>query len=151
MQNQSIKVRRAERKDLARWSEMRNCLWPSSQAEHLKDLENSLAEPDFAGFVAETREGVLIGFSEASIRKFANGCESSPVPFVEGCWVDPNLRNQKIGMLLVKVIEGWAKNAGFNELGSDSETSNTASLKAHQSWGFQETERVVYFRKSLNN
>jgi aminoglycoside 6'-N-acetyltransferase I len=34
-------------------------------------------------------------------------------------------------------------------LGSDTPLANIASQDAHRSWGFAETERVVYFRKGL--
>lgn len=151
MAPKNFKIRHANRSDLVQWSEMRNKLWPASQDHHRKELEIMLSETDSVAFVAEGRDGHLVGFSEASIRKYANGCTSSPVPFVEGCWVEPPLRNQHIGKSLIDAIEAWASEAGFNELGSDCEISNTASIKAHQSWGFQETERVVNFRKDLSS
>ena len=90
------------------------------------------------------------GFAEVSIRKFANGCETQPVAFLEGIWVEPPLRRQGIGRLLVEHIEAFAVARGFREIGSDALLDNEASHAAHRDWGFSETERVVYFRKALD-
>ena len=41
-------------------------------------------------FVAEV-DGRFVGFLELDHRKYAEGCESSPVPFIEGWYVDPDV------------------------------------------------------------
>jgi aminoglycoside 6'-N-acetyltransferase I len=84
-----------------------------------------------------------------AVRAFANGCDSSPVPFLEGLWVDSAFRRQKIGQALVRAIEEWAVRRGFRELGSDAYLSARISHLAHRAYGFTETERVVYFKKKL--
>jgi aminoglycoside 6'-N-acetyltransferase I len=87
------------------------------------------------------------GFAEVAVRSYANGCETHPVPFLEGIWVDPQFRRQGIGRQLLAHAQAFLVVRGFRELGSDSEIDNHASHAAHRSWGFSETERVVYFRK----
>jgi aminoglycoside 6'-N-acetyltransferase I len=46
-------------------------------------------------------------------------------------------------------VEEFVAARGFTEIGSDTDIANRESHAAHRSWGFVETERVVYFRKVL--
>jgi aminoglycoside 6'-N-acetyltransferase I len=143
-------VRQVNASDLPAWAEMRAALWPEETAPvHAREIEQILGSDDTWGFIAETADGASAGFAELSIRKYANGCETQPVPFLEGIWVEPPLRRQGIGRLLVRHVEAFAAARGFREIGSDALIENTASHAAHRGWGFSETERVVYFRKAL--
>src|SRR5262249_46492900 len=99
-------------------------------------------------FIAET-DGTAKGFAEVSLRKAANGCKSQPVPFLEGVWVEPPHRRQAIGRGLIAHIEALLGAKGFDELGFGGLIENPGAYHAHQAWGFSETERVIYFRKSL--
>jgi len=129
---------------------MRAALWPGEAAEvHAKDIDAMLGSASGWGFIVETDDGDAAGFAEISIRPFANGCDSRPVPFLEGIWVEPPFRRRGIGALLVKHIEAFVTARGFREIGSDALIENLASHAAHRSWGFAETERVVHFRKLL--
>jgi len=134
-------------KDL--WARFRHALWPEgSLEEHARDVARLLGGGDYWGFVA-LRDGEPVGFAEIAIRRYANGCESQPVPFLEGIWVEPAFRRQGIAARLVADIEGFVKGLGFREIGSDAQIENRVSHAAHAAWGFAETERVVYFRKIL--
>ena len=64
---------------------MRTALWPGSLADHDVEIERYFARPDsrMHTFVAEDG-GRLVGFLELDQRKCAPGCESSPMPFIEG-------------------------------------------------------------------
>jgi aminoglycoside 6'-N-acetyltransferase I len=145
-----LTVRQMGPPDRATWARMRVALWPGETAEvHGKDVERMLAGDAGYGFVAETENGAAVGFAEITIRPFANGCDSRPVPFLEGIWVEPPFRRQGIGTLLVKHVETFVAARGFREIGSDALIENHASHAAHRGWGFSETERVVHFRKLL--
>jgi aminoglycoside 6'-N-acetyltransferase I len=137
--------------DRGAWARMRSELWPSeTPEEHALGVDEVLRDDDAWGFIAETVEGVPAGFAELAIRKYANGCTSRPVPFLEGIWVRPDLRGRGIGAQLIAHAAAFAAGRGFTEMGSDAEIENHASHAAHRRWGFSETERVVYFRKDLN-
>jgi ribosomal protein S18 acetylase RimI-like enzyme len=97
-----------------------------------------------------TTHGTAAGFAEIAIRPYADGCDSQPVPFLEGIWVKAELRRQGIGARLIKHIETFLTARGFRELGSDTPIDNDASQAAHLGWKFTETERVIYFRKDLD-
>jgi aminoglycoside 6'-N-acetyltransferase I len=143
-------VREMHASDRAVWTNLRCALWPDeSLPTHASSIQQILSSDDAWGFLAETSDRVPAGFAELAIRKYANGCETQPVPFLEGLWVAPRFRRQGIGRCLIRYVEAFVMARGYRELGSDTEIDNLASQSAHLAWGFSETERVVYFRKSL--
>jgi aminoglycoside 6'-N-acetyltransferase I len=101
-------------------------------------------------FVAYVGAGQAAGFAEGSIRSdFVNGTETSPVVFLEGLYVAPALRRRGIARKLVTAVAGWGTERGCREFASDAALGNRPSRRVHRALGFQETERVVYFRKWL--
>jgi aminoglycoside 6'-N-acetyltransferase I len=145
-----VKVRRAEAGDRAEHGRMRAALWPDEDAAELAaEVAPLLEDPTQVAFVAERDDGGLCGFAEASVRRFANSNDESPCAFLEGWWVDPDVRRTGVGRALVAAVEDWARAQGFHELGSDALLDNTLSHQAHRALGFEERERVVYFRKWL--
>ena len=101
-------------------------------------------------FVAE-EDGLLIGFLELDQRKYAPGCRSSPVPFIEGWYVEPAARRRGIGRALAEAAEAWSRAAGFDEMASDAEIQNRDSHAAHAALGYEEIERIVCFRRALRD
>ncbi len=134
------------------WIALRRVLWPDATAsEH--DIETA-AILDCAGdsiaFLARAGCRPAVGFAEATLRRdYVNGCTSSPVAFLEGIYVSPDWRKRGVARLLCRAVEKWAFRRGCSELASDTDLLNTASQLMHVALGFAETERVVFFRKSL--
>lgn len=92
-----------------------------------------------------------IGFVEAALRTdYVNGTESSPVAFVEGIYVVLEARRKGVAAALISAVESWARSLGCTELASDALLDNQSSHAFHRALGFEETERVVYFRKALS-
>jgi aminoglycoside 6'-N-acetyltransferase I len=144
-----LRVRVLEASDGPAWAEMRAALWPEASAEeHARDIDDVLRSDRVWGFIAEVH-GMPAGFAELAIRDYANGCASRPVPFLEGIFVREEFRRRGIGARLMAYAEEFVAARGFTEIGSDTDIANRASHAAHRSWGFVETERVVYFRKVL--
>ena len=145
-------VREMTLADRGAWADMRGRLWPAESPQaHLHAIDKMLRSDDAWAYVAETPDGTPAGFAEVSIRSFANGCETQPVPFLEGIWVNEPFRRQGIGRGLIAHIAALMAARGFREIGSDSEIHNVSAHAAHRGWGFFETERVVYFRKPLGS
>lgn len=147
-----MRVRPLELKDRRAWADMRAALWPDEDAaelahETVKHFAGLRAAEEI--FVAEDVNGRLLGFLELSLRPYAEGCASSPAPFIEGWYVTAEARHEGVGRRLVESAENWARLRGFTELGSDAVLENDASHAAHQALGFEEVERIVCYRKTL--
>jgi aminoglycoside 6'-N-acetyltransferase I len=134
----SVRVMRQD--ELEQVAEMMRALWPDAGAYNFADE---------VVFVWQRPQGGLGGFCSVSVREWAEGCEQEPVAYVEGWWVAPDLRAQGVGRQLMKAAEVWAREQGYREIGSDTESSNDASQRAHLALGFEERTRIVFFRKLL--
>jgi aminoglycoside 6'-N-acetyltransferase I len=146
----TITIRRAQPADKTEWLRMRLTLWPKQNAEEaLAEMDRFLADPLTPIFVAVRENGELGGFLEGGLRKYAEGCDSSPVAYLEGWFVDEDLRRQGIGRGLVRAMENWAREQSCTEIASDTWLDNTVSIQAHFVLGYEESERLIHFRKSL--
>lgn len=139
-------LRADDRDELVR---MRTALWPDSTATEVDHLLTRLPEA-YAVLVAERPDGGLGAFAEVGTRPYAEGCDSSPVAYLEGIWVDPGFRRSGLGAALVRHAERWALARGLTELASDADIHNQASLEFHVAAGFEEVERIVCFRRTLS-
>lgn len=133
------------------WLQLRMALWPDDPANHLQEMQELCEQPGrYAQFIACAASSEPQGLVEVAVRTdYVNGTDSSPVGFLEGLYVDPVFRKQGIAGLLVQAAAQWAREKGCKEMASDAALENTASHAMHLALGFQETERVVYFRKQL--
>jgi len=134
------------------WQKMRTALWPDTDDEHAAEctafFAGTLREP-LAVLLALDDAGVALGFIELNLRNYAEGCASSPVGYVEGWYVVPQARRQGVGAALMMAGETWARACGCAEMASDTELDNGISATAHQALGYEETDRIICFRKTL--
>lgn len=133
-----VQVRPMYRPDRGEWLRLRAALWPDAG----DTTEDTV-------FVAERPDGRLCGFVEASLRSHADGCDLGPIGYVEGWYVDPDARRQGVGRKLVQAAEAWAAERGCREMASDAHLPNTVSHAAHLAIGYEESDRLVHFRKPL--
>jgi aminoglycoside 6'-N-acetyltransferase I len=100
--------------------------------------------------VWERDDGGLAGFIALSRRPRAEGCESTPVPYLEGWWVARDLRGAAVGPTVVAAAaEDWCGERGDEELGSDVEIDDAIRPRAHTALGVEPTLRLQFFRKPL--
>lgn len=145
-----MKIREIVERDRAAWVRLRDELWPGSLSDHDVETRDYFAKsPRVPVILVAEADGRLVGFLELDYRKYAPGCRSSPVPFIEGWYVEPGWQGQGIGRALVEAAEAWARAAGHDEIASDAEVPNAEGIAAHVALGYEEIERVVCFRKSL--
>jgi aminoglycoside 6'-N-acetyltransferase I len=146
----SFTIRRATYEDKSDWLRMRQGLWPEAPIEYLSfDLDDRLADPDYAVFIAWREDMGPVAFIEAGLRDYGEGCETSPVGYIEAWYVDEHIRGQKLGRELVYAAEGWAREKGCAEMASDTWLENESSIAAHLKLGYWEAERLVHFVKRL--
>ena len=143
-------IRRATADDKQAWLHLRQGLWPDAPLDYLSlDLDRLLSDERKAVFVAADIDGRLVGFLEAALRDTAEGCETSPVGYIEAWYVDPQARGQKIGRDLVHAAESWAREKGCREMASDTWIDNESGIQIHQQLGYYEVDRLVHFAKRL--
>lgn len=146
-----MKIRSVQSKDFDEWLRMRSNLWPDCpREEHLVEMQEYLVESTKKTvFVADRFNERLGGFIEIDIRPF-DYYHDTLVGYIEGWYVDSDLRGEGVGKKLVIAAENWTIENGCNEMGSDAEVSNLISIKAHKALGYQVEESIVKFRKKLN-
>jgi aminoglycoside 6'-N-acetyltransferase I len=137
--------------NLPDWLVLRSSLWPDCPpAEHRREMAAALAEPERLAQWLAYAGGQAVGLIEVALRRdYVNGTAHSPVAFVEGIYVSPALRRQGCARALLHAAMRWAEIRVCRELASDTSLDNLAGQRVHEALGFQETERVVYFRKML--
>ena len=87
-------IREILERDRDEWVRLREALWPGSLSDHDAETKTHFEQPHSAAiFVAES-DGRLIGFLELDYRPYAPACRSSPVPFIEGWYVEPGLEGE---------------------------------------------------------
>jgi aminoglycoside 6'-N-acetyltransferase I len=138
--------------DLEAWCGMRHALWPDAAERDL--IREARAYFDGASslqavFLGEGASGEPLGMLELSLRSVAEGCRTTPVPYVEGWYVVPEARRGGMGRRLMAAAEQWARERGYAEIASDAVIDNLVSERAHLALGFEEVERAIHFRKGL--
>lgn len=136
--------------DVDRWGVLRAALWPGEAPAALAEEGRAAlaAEPPLLVFVGEV-DGAVVGFLELGLRDVAEGCASSPVPYVEGWYVEAAHRRGGLGRALMDAAEAWSRAHGYPEMASDALATNRRSRRAHAALGFTEVETIVVFRKAL--
>lgn len=148
-----VTLRPVDAASAAALAELRAALWPEDDAAaHLREVLDALDASERAiAYLAFDAGGAAVGFAEATLRHdYVNGTDGSPVGFLEGLYVIPAARRGGVGRALVAAVERWTRERGCAELASDAALDNAPSHAAHAAYGFEETERVVYFRKLLD-
>jgi aminoglycoside 6'-N-acetyltransferase I len=145
-------IRKAAPADQDEWVRMRRLLGV------VEDENRPEVEAYFDGglydvmevLVLDRGDGRLGGLVELNIRNYAEGSRSDRVPYLEGWFVDDDLRGQGYGKRLIQAAENWAREQGLNELASDAEWDNHGSIAAHRALGFEVVDKVLCFYKKLN-
>lgn len=147
----NIKIRLVQKTDINEWLAMRQALWPDCPLKkHRKEMVEILSDKrDQPAWVAETLDGELAGFLEASVRNYADGAGRQNVGYLEGWYVKPKNRKQGVGRALVKEAEEWAVVRGLSHIGSDTWVGNRTSYRAHQAMGYRDVGRDIHFVKRL--
>ena len=148
----TMRVRRVHDGDVAEWLRMSQALDPvTPREEHEADLRFIRARSDAEVFVLERPTGGLAGYVEVASRAYADGCSTSPVGYVEAWFVDADVRRVGYGRALLAAAEDWARRQGYAEIASDALVDNEVSFHAHLGAGYTVVDRVVQFRKPLND
>ena len=144
-------IRIAESKDIPAWLQMRLRLWPHHTAEEFLPEMNEMLQAieDTPVLIAFGDDQNAVGFLEGGTRKYADGCHTSPVGYIEGWYVEESYRRRGVGKALVQAFEAWCVKKGLSEIGSDTWVGNEVSQQAHSRLGYTVSERLVHFIKKI--
>ncbi|MCV2502907.1 MAG: hypothetical protein N4Q30_02285 [Neisseriaceae bacterium] len=89
-----VNIQEIKRENLAQWVRLRQEIWPEDNDEtHLLEGLEIIICDNFVSLLATDEQGNELGFVDGSIRHdYVNGCETSPVGFLEGVFVLPAYR-----------------------------------------------------------
>jgi len=152
-------IRRGNNNDMKEWLRMRMELWPHCpQNEQIDEISKIIINEPIGDeiltdiLVLDLGERELGGFVEVSLRKELEGFDTSPIGYVEGWFIDDDIRRKGYGKDLIKGAEEWAREKGCKEMASDAELDNIISINAHGRLGYKEygrNDEEVLFKKSL--
>ena len=146
----NILIQEVDKKHFPEWCQMRDGLFTGLDDNfHQQEMSLIFDAKDRTCFMAYNNNNEPIGFIELSLRNLVDGCLSSPVGYIEGIYLQPKYRNAGMGRQLVNWAETWFKKKGCVEMATDAELDNLDSQKFHEGIGFQETYRIVQYKKSL--
>ena len=146
-----MKIRALRKADWPEWARLRRALWPEcvGARARLEMREMTRDAWKFGVLVIDRGGGKLAGFAELALRDGVDGAAREVTAFLEGWFVDADVRGRGWGRKLIAAAEAWARERDMVELASDAEPDNAAGLAAHRAVGFRESGRVVQFLKKV--
>ena len=144
-------IRESTASDSIALSQLAILLWPDHAFEEMKQEIEALLSNPHAAFFLDFDQDVPVGFAQCQLRHdYVEGTSSSPVGYLEGVFVLENHRKHGIATRLLQHCEQWARDNGCVEFASDCAITNMDSYAFHMKFGFQEANRIICFRKNLN-
>ena len=144
-----MEIRKASPEDSKALAALAARMWEHDPEELIPEFAKLTASPEAACFLAMDGHQA-VGFAQCQLRRdYVEGCDTSPVGFLEGIYVDEQHRHSGIAKMLLAACENWAKSVGCTEFASDCELDNVVSHAWHMKNGFQEMGRTIWFAKKL--
>lgn len=140
-----IDIREATGAELEPWVALRLALWPDHRQDTLADeCRELLEDPHQVAFIAWA-DDQPVGLIEGSLR----GSTKQPYGHIEGWYVDPDWRGEKVAYELTDVLEDWFLHHWIDTAYSDTNNDYPLSPRAHDKAGYEEVAQIRVFRKSL--
>ena len=143
-------IKRADIEDASVLASLAIRMWPDNDPDDLAEEFRELIGNEDAVCFLKYSGGRPVAFAQCQLRHdYVEGTDSSPVGYLEGIYVAEGYRNCGFAAELLAECEQWAKRKGCCEFASDCELDNAVSQKFHLAMGFEETNRIVCFKKGL--
>lgn len=144
-----MEIRKATPADSMALANLASRMW-NHHPEELDPEFASLTASDEAACFLALDANQPIGFAQCQLRHdYVEGCDTSPVGFLEGIYVEAEHRFNGVARALLSACEDWARSVGCSEFASDCELDNHDSLVWHLKSGFAEVNRTIWFAKKL--
>ena len=144
-----MEIRKATPADSMALANLASRMWDHAPEELEPELASLTASDEAACFLA-WNDNHPIGFAQCQLRHdYVEGCDTSPVGFLEGIYVEAEHRRSGVARALLAACEDWARSVGCSEFASDCELDNHDSLAWHLKSGFAVVNRTIWFAKKL--
>jgi GNAT superfamily N-acetyltransferase len=120
--------------------------YPTTVAQALARIERALARPDEGAFVAEYKDGSVIGWVHVFA---AHRLESDSFAEIGGLVVDEARRRQGVGAALLSAAERWAAERGYARVVVRSNTVRVEARRFYERRGFAEIKSQLVFAKAV--
>ena len=136
--------------DIDGLADLASALWPDHSREALAAEFAPLLEAEDAAVFGWQEGDRWEAFAQCQLRRdYVEGCETSPVGYLEGIFVREPQRGRGVARELLNRCQAWAREQGCSEFASDCELANEASRRFHLAVGFEEANRIICFTKRL--
>ena len=143
----SVSVRPAEQRDYHRLMELLDQLGYEMPVEEFDRRMSGIADrTDHLLAVAENASGTVVGMLHAYERP---SIEKPPEVTIQAMVVDSACRSAGIGGALMKAVEVWAGERGYDTIGLHTQTKRERAQAFYQRHGFEEAARSILYRRRL--
>ena len=141
-------IRQARKEDCAGLARLAAQLgYPTLSEEIQRRLQRLLASPNDIVLVAESPEGLLVGWTHAFLSQLL---ESDYRVEIGGLVVDKNFYRRGVGRDLIGQIEQWAVERGVAQISVRCRTTRLEAHQFYESLGYRPAKTQTAFRKLLN-
>jgi aminoglycoside 6'-N-acetyltransferase I len=146
----TLRLSPATRRDVAVWRAMRADLYAGID-ESFNEFEMALIldAADRACLIVHAPNDDAVGFIEVSLRNVVDGCLGVPVGYIEGIYLIPSWRGLGLGPVMIQAVAEWFRSEGCRDMATDAELENEDAQQFWSDLGFEETWRIVQYRKPL--
>jgi aminoglycoside 6'-N-acetyltransferase I len=135
----------------AEWRRLRQAVYGDLEAGfHAAEMELIFSSAHATCFLGLGESGAALAMLEVSLRNFVDGCLGGPVGYIEGIYVIPAQRKRGHGGELAEFAATWFRSKGCRNMAADAELTNLAAQDFLIRAGFDETYRIVEYKRSLN-
>ena len=132
------------------WRRMRHELYGELSAQfHEAEMELIFSSKEATCFIGLRESGAAVAMLEVSLRNFVDGCLGGPVGYIEGVYVTLGERKQGYAGELIEFATSWFRSKGCRDMAADAELANLIAQDFLTRAGFDETYRVVEYKRSL--
>jgi len=132
------------------WRRMRHELYGELSAQfHEAEMELIFSSKEATCFIGLSESGATVAMLEVSLRNFVDGCLGGPVGYIEGVYVTLGERKQGYAGELIEFATSWFRSKGCRDMAADAELTNLIAQDFLTRAGFDETYRVVEYKRSL--
>lgn len=142
-------IAKANKVDVKAISELASKLFETPAKELVTEFDDLLKDDKALVLVLKIDDEIK-GFTHVQLRyEYVEGCETSPVGYLEGIYVSEENRKQGYATKMLGQGKAWAKENGCREFASDTELDNEVGFLFHKHSGFVETNRLITFKQDL--